>query len=325
MKLASKLFAEVAGACAVLIGTVAACVGQGFPSAQPAFDLQGHRGARGLAPENTLAAFERAIELGVTTLELDVAVTRDGEVVVAHDPFVSPHSCLGPSGEAVVAPPLIRDLSLAEVQSFDCGSVAPDAARFPSPPWKPRPGEVIPTLGEVFELVVRSAAPNLQFNVETKIDPTDARTVPTEAFVAAVVGVVQAHGMSERTTLQSFDWRALVIADRLEPRLRIAALVEGTMASPAWHAGIEGETLVALRALKAKVDILSPESTLLTDVSQPGYIEVEAVHALGWKVIPWTVNRREEMEALIDLGVDGLITDYPDVGMALARERGLLP
>ena len=161
--------------------------------------------------------------------------------------------------------------------------------------------------------------------METKLDPSDRQTIPVGAFVASVVDVIRAHGMSERTTLQSFDWRALVIADRLEPELRIAALVEGAPTSAAWHAGIEGETLAALRALDAEVDILSPESTLLTDASQPGYIDVDAAHALGWQVIPWTVNRRETMVELIALGVDGFITDYPDAGMAVARERGLLP
>ena len=266
--------------CMVSLLGATSCSESRLGATRASFDIQGHRGARGLAPENTLAAFARAIAVGATTLELDVAVTRDGSVVVAHDAHVSAALCLGPAGARIDAdaPPHFRELTLAQVKMYDCGSLPPDATRFPSPPWTSSPGERIPTLSEVFELAAQRSSGALAFNIETKIDPSDAQTVPVEDFVAAVVGVIRAHGMVSRTTLQSFDWRALVIADALEPQLAIAALVEAEEDSAAWHAGIEGTTLDALARLGAQVDILSPASELLTNSALPGHIDIRAAH-----------------------------------------------
>ncbi|MBW2269211.1 MAG: glycerophosphodiester phosphodiesterase [Deltaproteobacteria bacterium] len=283
----------------------------------PGFDVQAHRGARGLAPENTLVGFARALALGVTTLELDVGVTRDGRVVVAHDPFVNPKLCLTPTGEPFAAErgPLLRDLDLREIRAFDCGSLNPDAGRFPEPPRRNAPGEPMPSLRDVFELVRDRGDTTVRFNVEVKSWPGSDDTVPLEAFVRAVVEVLRSEKMLVRTTLQAFEWRALALAKQLEPRLRTAALLAEL--DPAWQAGLDagehGGVLGLLRAVDGYVDAFSPHWTLLLEGEERyAGASVAAYQAAGFPVVPWTVNEPERMRQLIALGVDGIITDYPD-------------
>lgn len=286
------------------------------PDEPRTLDIQGHRGARGLLPENTLAAFERAIALGVTTLEMDLGVTRDGIVVVAHDPAINPALCLTSAGEPLDPPqaPLLRDLSVEEVQAYDCGSLNPDERRFPEPPRENRPGARIPTLSQVLKLAEKH--PGIRFNVETKIDPTRDRTVPLENFVERVVSVLRAHDVVERTTLQSFDWRTLVLAKGLEPRLRTAALLAPDTLDPRWLAGLDPDdytsTLQLLDAADAFVDDFSPYWGQL--VPGPSYlgVPVSRYREAGFGVLPWTVNDIATMQRMIELGVDGIITDYPD-------------
>ncbi len=269
------------------------------------FDVQGHRGARGLAPENTLPAFRRALELGVTTLELDTVVSADGEVVVSHDPWMSSTFCAHPGGRPVQpdeeAELLIYQMPYAEVARFDCGSRA--HPRFPhqerQPAAKPRLVDVI-RFAEAY--AAEHARPPVFYNVETKSTPEgDGRLhPPPAAFVRLLWEVVNAEGIAERFTLQSFDVRTLQRARQCRHPVRLALLVEDEGAGPA-------ESLDAgLDALGFVPDIYSPNFRLVERAV------IESVHRRGTLLIPWTVNEPEDLGRLRALGVDGLITDYPD-------------
>ena len=150
-----------------------------WPTPRSAFDLQGHRGARGLAPENTLAAFAKALEIGVTTLETDLAVTRDGVFVLSHDPVLNPDIVRGPDGKWLAAPgPAINTLTLAELKRFDVGRLKPAASmRGSSPTRRPSTAQRIPTLAELFELAETSGKPP-RFNIETKLSPDKPEREP---------------------------------------------------------------------------------------------------------------------------------------------------
>jgi glycerophosphoryl diester phosphodiesterase len=291
-----------------------------------AFDVQGHRGARGLLPENTLVGFARAITLGVTTIELDVGITRDGQVIVAHDPFVNPKLCLAPTGEPLAGKrgPLLRHLDLRALQAFDCGSLNPDAVRFPEPPRRNVPGEPMPVLQDVFELARNRGAADVRFNVELKTRPGSDDTVPLETFVRTVIDAVRGERMLSRVTLQAFDWRALELARRMEPGLRTAALLAEF--DPLWQADLDSTThggaLGMLRAAAAYVDEFSPHWPLLVK-GEEGYagVGVAEYQAAGFPVVPWTVNAPERMHQLIELGVNGIITDYPDRLLEVLEQR----
>ena len=186
-----------------------AALGLIVASGHAPFDLQGHRGARGLAPENTIAGFRRALAVGVTTLEMDAVVTRDGVVVLSHDPLLNGDLTRDAAGEWIASRPAIHSLSFAELAAYDVGRLRPGssyAARFPSQ--RAVDGERIPTLTAVLELA--SIAPRMRFNVETKIDPRyPERTPAAEELAEAVIAVLETAGVIERSSLQSFDWRTL--------------------------------------------------------------------------------------------------------------------
>src|SRR5262245_33729930 len=172
-----------------------------------AFDLQGHRGARGLAPENTLAAFRKALEIGVSTLELDLAMTRDGVLVVSHDPLLNPDVVRGPDGQWLTAPgPPIHSLTLAELRRYDVGRLNPRsryAQQFPQQ--VAVDGERVPTLAEVIALA-RASGKTVRFNIETKVRPDrPAETAPPEVFARAVVDFWRAEQLAPVATVQSFD------------------------------------------------------------------------------------------------------------------------
>jgi glycerophosphoryl diester phosphodiesterase len=300
-----------------LVASLAFVPGAADAETRRGFDVQGHRGARGLVPENTLVAFARALTLGVDTIELDVGVTRDGQVVVAHDPFVNPKLCLAPTGKPLAGErgPLLRHLDLREIQAFDCGSLNPDIERFPEPPRRNVPGEPMPSLRDVFELARNMGAASVRFNVEIKTRPDSNDTLPLEAFVGLVIELLRSEKMLARATIQAFDWRALVIAKRLEPRLRTGALLAEL--DPAWQAGFDaaanGGVIGMLRAADGYVDVFSPHWPLLVPgKSRYAGSSVLEYQAAGFPVVPWTVNEPGRMRQLIALGVDGIITDYPD-------------
>jgi glycerophosphoryl diester phosphodiesterase len=287
-----------------------------------ALDIQGHRGARGLAPENTLPAFARALSLGVTTLELDCAVTRDGVVVVSHDPALNPDLTRTPDGKWLAGPgPRIRELTYEQLQRYDVGRVRPDTAyarRFPDQ--RPVDGTRIPRLADVFELVRKSGNGAVRFNIETKISPlAPEMTTDPEDFTRRLIATVRSAGMEERTVIQSFDWRTLAIVQKEAPSIPTVHLsaqqdfmnnIEGGRRSSRWTAGLHVSRFGGSipRMVKAAGGaVWSPYYRELTPES------AKEARGLGLKVVPWTVNSAEDMKRLIEWGVDGIISDRPDI------------
>src|SRR5689334_22762272 len=187
-------------------------------------DIQGHRGARGLVPENTLPAFERGIDLGVTTLELDVAVTRDGVVVISHDAALNPDITREPGGAFLTEPgPAIRDLTFEVLQRYDVGRLNPArnyAKAFPEQ--QAIDGTRIPRLSDLFELAKRKGDGRVRFNVEIKSDPTRPElSLAPEPFARAVLEEIRRAGMQRRVVVQSFDWRPLAVVREIAPDVEI--------------------------------------------------------------------------------------------------------
>lgn len=290
-----------------------------------AFDLQGHRGARALEPENTLPAFARALEIGVTTLEMDAAVTADGVVVVSHDPALNPAFTRGGDGRFLAARgPLIRSLTHAELQAYDVGRLNPDDAYARAfPRQQPRDGTPIPRLADVFALVRARGADAVRFDIETKVFPNrPGDTLAPRPFVEALLAVIREAGMARRTTIQSFDWRTLAIVQALAPEIETVYLT-GTnldgLRDGSWSAGrrLGDFPSVAHMVKAAGGTTWAPNHTTLTADA------VREARALGLKVIPWTVNDAEAADRLIGWGVDGLIGDDPLLLREALQRRGL--
>jgi glycerophosphoryl diester phosphodiesterase len=306
-------------ACAIWVASLVAAA---------AFDLQGHRGARGLAPENTLAAFRTALDLGVTTLETDLAVTKDDVLVISHDPLLNPDLVRGPDGKWIDAGPPICSLTVAELKRYDIGRLNP-AAKYAQqfPEQKPVDGERFPTLAEFFA----AAGPDVRFNIEIKTDPTKPDlTVDPNRFAQLAVDAIRLGKAGRRSTIQSFDWRGLIEARRLAPEIATGCLsiesnnmdtVGRASGQPSpWLAGLDlaahGGSVPRL-ASQAGCAVWSPFWRNATAEN------VKEAQALGLKVVPWTVNNSSEMTRLIDIGVDGLITDYPDRALPVLAAKGL--
>lgn len=301
-------------------------------SDERAFDLQAHRGGRGLRPENTLVSFENAIRMGVTTLELDIAITADGVPVISHDSSLNPAITRDANGQWVTEPrPLIKSLALAQVQSYDVGRINPAhsyAREFPDQ--QARDGQRIPTLASLFKLVNDLGAKDIHFDMETKINPhwPDSTLAP-QPFVEKMLAVIREAGMTRRVMVQSFDWRTLELLHSMEPAIRTMYLtIESagfhTLKDGSWTAGhLLAEhggsvpRMVRASAGVANGVIWAPNHNNLTPAL------VKEARALGLQVIPWTVNQKAQMERLMDWQVDGIITDYPDRLRDVMRQRGL--
>ncbi len=254
-------------------------------------DVQGHRGARGHAPENTLPGFRKGIELGAQTLELDVGVTRDGVVVVHHDRRLNPDVARGPDGQWVKRPaPTIHSLTYSELQRYDVGRIRPGseyAARFPHQ--QPVDGTRIPKLSEVFDL-----GRSVRFNIEMKVDPRyPEETLPPEPFARAVIAEVRKARVEQRSQLQSFDWRAVKVVEHEAPELATAYLADASRS-------------IVEKAKQAGAKVWAPDYLALTKDA------LDEAHAAGMRVIVWTVNEPRDIARLIGWGVDGIISDYPD-------------
>ena len=296
-----------------------------------AFDLEAHRGGRALLPENTLPAFANALSMGVDTLELDVGVTADGEVIISHERGLNPDLARDANGAYVTPPgtPFVK-LQFADVRTYDVGQIRPDssyARQFPEQ--RAVPGTRIPTLRQLFALVRKSGNDRVRFNIETKIDPNHPdESLDPQGFVAKLLGLIEAGKFSERIMIQSFDWRTLQLVQRQAPNIptvyltlqrgsgQTIALDKATSwtagFSPADHGGSLPRTIKA-----AGGAIWSPYFGDVTAAL------VSEAHGLGLRVVVWTVNKPEDMARMIELGVDGIISDRPDLLRQVAGEKGI--
>jgi len=297
-----------------------------FPA--QAFDLQGHRGARGLAPENTLPAYRRALELGVDTLECDMAITKDGVVVIHHDLWLNPDTTRGPDGKWLEARgPAIHDLTFEALQQYDVGRLKPgsDYAKL-FPDQQAVDGTRIPRLADLFDLVRKSGNTTVGFDCETKISPLEpAATLPPDEFTRKVIAEIREAGMQRRIMVQSFDWRTLQQIQKEAPEIRTMYLTSPNTLKPGarnlpspWLAGFAPEThggSVPRAVHAAGGRIWAPNQTYVTPAM------LAEAHALGIVVIPWTVNDPAMMTKLIDMGVDGIISDRPDLVQVELKKR----
>lgn len=302
-----------------------------MPTATQHFDLEAHRGGRGLAPENTLAAFSNAVDMGVTTLELDIGLTYDGVVVISHDTSLNPDHTRDASG-AWLAPRSgapIRTLTLAQLQTYDVGRINPASNYGKQFALQiPRDGERIPTLASLFAQVqARGAeAATVRFNIETKIDPSKPdETAAPEPMVRALLAEIDKANMAGRVTIQSFDWRTLTLVGKLAPQMPRAYLTTPrTLKDSRWTDGLDAASFASVPQMVRAASANAPGPV----VWSPAFADltpevIREAHKLGLKVLPWTVNQRADMQRLMDWGADGIITDYPDILRDLMRERGL--
>jgi glycerophosphoryl diester phosphodiesterase len=244
--------------------------------------VHGHRGARAVLPENTMAAFEHAIAAGADFIELDVAVTRDNVPVISHDPVLPESLCTGPAGTRTV-----REMTFEEVRRFECGSRTNPAF----PKQKAAPGARIPSLDEVLALPGK-----FHFNIELKSYPDRPALTPApDEFARLVYDVIRTRGVEDRALVQSFDFRPLRELRKIAPTIRISALLGGK----------DTRDWIEVSREAGGAIIIAPEQSLVTRE------RVEAAHKAGLKVIPWTVNEPADWQRLIGLGVDGIITDDP--------------
>ena len=297
------------------------------------FDLQGHRGARGLWPENTLAGFAHAMELGVSALELDCAVTRDGVVVVTHDPELNPDCTRDGSGRFLTGPgPAVNTLTYDELQSYDVGRLRPGspyAARFPQQ--QPVDGERIPRLADVLTLVRTRGRGRVRVAVEVKTFPEQPqRALAPEPFARALQLDVERTGTAALVTVLAFDWRVLRATQQLMRQVATAALTDeqpgedtvriGSPRPSPWLGGLDPADFGGSIARLVKA---SGAGTWGPDYLDLDALRVEQAHALGLRVVPWTVNEPADMERLLEFGVDGMISDRPDVLRALLEKQGI--
>ncbi len=275
------------------------------------FDLQGHRGARGLMPENSIPGFIRALELGVTTLEMDIVISADSQVVVSHEPWFSRHICVKPSGKRIgrwnQKSLRIFEMRYEEVAAYDCGSRGnPD---FPEQQKlevsKPLLRDVI---AEAEAYVESHDRPPVHYNIETKTRPMwDGKYHPApQTVVKLLYDVIREQEILERATIQSFDVRTLKIAHELDPTVTLSLLIGS-------HNGksVPENT----EELGFTPEVYSPNHRLVDKAL------IQAAHERDMEVIPWTVNELSRMRELRAMGVDGLITDYPDRGRELLRQE----
>ena len=262
---------------------------------QPRILVHGHRGARARRPENTIPAFQYAIDQGVDALEMDMAVTSDNVIVISHDPILHPPVCSGPQPSA-----LIHQQTLAQVRQWDCGAVQ-------NPNFLTQqtvPGTRMPTLDDVFALAPRG---KFDYNIETKSFPDKPEyTPPPDVFARMVLGKIRQYKLEKRIILQSFDFRTLVAMRKLAPEIRLSALTQA-----------DRRDFALIVADAAKAEIISPEFHLVTPA------KVEAAHKAGLQVVPWTADTEADWDRLIEAKVDAIITDDPAALIAHLKRKGL--
>ncbi|WAJ47919.1 glycerophosphodiester phosphodiesterase [Mycobacterium sp. Aquia_216] len=289
----------------------------------PGFDLQAHRGGRGETTEESLHAFAKSLELGVSTLELDIVLTKDSQPLVWHDPAIDAEKCVD-TAPAFTGDPqypyvgkLVHELSLAQIHTLDCGCLL---AEFPRA--EVVRGNKIPTLPEVFALADSYQA-GVRFNIETKVEADNpSSSAEPQQFVDVILAAVRSAGKLLSVEIQSFDWRTLPMVHRAEPSIPLVALYneETWVPDSPWLSGINAADVgdPVIGALMVEANMISPRYQLVT-----GKQYVDHAHALGLKVIPWTVNDADAMREQIGYGVDGIITDYPQLLRGVMADLGM--
>ena len=295
------------------------------------FQVQGHRGARGLRPADTLAGFEYALDLGISALEMDAVMTRDEVIVLAHDAYINPKIHSRPDGAPIPSEndrgPLIRDLTLAQVKEYDTGSIA-----LPDFPRRVRvPGERIPSLRDLLIYLTDREETRVDLCLELKYNPELDDTAAPEAMIDRILRDIREFQVEDRFIFQCFDLRVLEIcASRLDTGRALFLADDETLparqgkASP-WTNGLmyePGGGILDFLAAAPKFQVFAPRFDHLYKENEH-YLgnSVDEIQDAGYQVIPWTVNEEADMERLMDMGVDGIMSDYPDTLLALCRQR----
>lgn len=285
------------------------------------FDLQAHRGGRGENTEESREAFQHALDMGVTTLEFDIVLSKDGVPVVWHDPDIKAEKCADTEPVAKDDPQFpyvgkaVHDLTFEQLQTLNCNKALAD---FPDA--QHTEDNRLLQLGEVLDMAKDH---DVRFNIETKIEADDpAKSATPQEFVDAIVPELQERDLVERTTIQSFDWSSLPLVKKAEPKLDTVMLWSAdtwTSGSP-WTGKVDYDDVdgdIAKAAEKLDADMLSPEYSLV-DAEM-----VNGAHEHNLPVMPWTANEPDDMNRLIDTGVDGVITDFPTALRDILNERGI--
>ncbi len=296
------------------------------------FDLVGHRGARGLLPENTLPAFAEALSIGVSAIELDVGVSGDGGVVVTHDQSLNPDLTRTADGNWLEAAgqPVTR-YTLAELKTFDVGRLNPSSdygRKFSSQ--RAVDGTPMPTLKDVISLVREAGNDDVRLDVEIKGNPEKPEiTLEPGAYAEKVVQVVQDEGFANRVNILSFDWRTLRRVREIAPDIptvcltiqrRFDNILKGRPGPSPWTAGLDIDDFDGSVPRLVQAAGCGVWSVYYRDLDSPQLAEA---HGLGLKVLVWTVNSETAMRDLIDLGVDGIVTDFPDRLRKVLIEKGI--
>jgi glycerophosphoryl diester phosphodiesterase len=296
------------------------------------FDLVGHRGARGLAPENTLPAFARALSLGVTALELDTALTKDGVIVISHDPALNPDITRDKAGKWLETPgPLIKALTFNELQQYDVGRLNANtkyAKAFPEQ--KALDGTRIPRLADLFAMVKKSNNEKVRFHIEIKVSPLKPNETPSpETSAKMVVELIRKEGMEGRVSILSFDWRTLQVVQKIAPEIptvylsvqqrSLDTIAEYKPEGSPWTAGFQYKDYGSVPGMvkAAGGRIWSP---FFGDVTEG---KLKEARDLGLQVVVWTVNEPAQIKRMLDLGVDGIVSDRPDLVRQAMADRGL--
>lgn len=306
------------------------------------FDLEAHRGGRDVRPENTLYSYAYAIELGATSIECDMQLTKDGQIVMSHNPILNSDITRDENGNYIENNKYdIRLMTVDELKKFDVGVMDPNCGEYYDLHGKTQftYDAKIPTLEELMQLIQSYGDKNIVLNIETKSypDPASAgykNNADPKKFVEVFNNIVKKYDMDDRVVLQSFDWQTLIEMKKLNPNISTSALWQE---QPSW--GRDSESLRRYEKKKSPwlggLDIkdyqgnpVKAAHAIGADIISPYYTEiskqdVDEAHSLGMKVVPWTVNNEKDMNMLLDMGVDGIISDKPWLLKQVLEKRNI--
>lgn len=306
------------------------------------FDLEAHRGGRDVRPENTLYSYAYAIELGATSIECDMQLTKDGQIIMSHNPILNSDITRDENGNYIENNKYdIRLMTVDELKKFDVGVMDPNCGEYYDLHGKTQftYDAKIPTLEELMQLIQSYGDKNIVLNIETKSypDPASAgykNNADPKKFVEVFNNIVKKYDMEDRVVLQSFDWQTLIEMKKLNPNISTSALWQE---QPSW--GRDSESLRRYEKKKSPwldgLDIkdyqgnpVKAAHAIGADIISPYYTEiskqdVDEAHSLGMKVVPWTVNNEKDMNMLLDMGVDGIISDKPWLLKQVLEKRNI--